>query len=58
MGYGELTKEDMEILVKTADADGDGKISLEDFRSMLNFSKYPNVEERSATEVRADDDNG
>lgn len=27
----------MEVLIKTADADGDGKISLEDFRNMLNF---------------------
>lgn len=41
MGYGEMTKEDMEVLVKTADVDGDGKISLEDFRNMLNFNKYP-----------------
>jgi len=41
MGYGEMTKEDMEVLIKTADVDGDGKISLDDFRNMLNFNKYP-----------------
>eukprot|EP01062_Namystynia_karyoxenos_P082467 TRINITY_DN9298_c0_g2_i1.p2 TRINITY_DN9298_c0_g2~~TRINITY_DN9298_c0_g2_i1.p2 ORF type:complete len:197 (+),score=101.78 TRINITY_DN9298_c0_g2_i1:141-731(+) len=41
MGYGDMTKEDMEVLIKTADVDGDGKISLEDFRQMLNFNKYP-----------------
>jgi Ca2+-binding EF-hand superfamily protein len=41
MGYGEMTKDDMEVLIKTADVDADGKISLEDFRNMLNFNKYP-----------------
>ena len=39
MGYGDMTKDDMEVLIKTADVDGDGKISLEDFRNMLNFNK-------------------
>jgi len=40
MGYGEMTSEDMEVLIKTADADGDGKISLEDFKTMLRANKY------------------
>lgn len=39
MGYGEMKPDDMEVLIKTADADGDGQISLEDFRNMLSFSK-------------------
>ncbi|KAJ9446358.1 Calmodulin-2 [Diplonema papillatum] len=39
MGYGDMTREDLDVLIKTADMDGDGKISLEDFRSMLNFNK-------------------
>ena len=39
MGYGEMSRDDMEVLVKTADKDNDGRISLEDFRNMLNFSK-------------------
>eukprot|EP00760_Papus_ankaliazontas_P028544 PhM_4_TR3766/c0_g1_i1/m.59374/K02183/CALM; calmodulin len=39
MNYGEMSKEDMDVLIKTADVDGDGKISLEDFRAMLNFNK-------------------
>jgi len=39
MGYGDMTKEDMEVLIKTADVDGDGRISLEDFRSMLSVNK-------------------
>jgi len=39
MGYGDMSKDDMEVLVKTADMDQDGKISLEDFRGMLAFSK-------------------
>ena len=41
MGYGNMTADDMEVLIKTADADGDGRISLEDFRQMLNFNKQP-----------------
>mmetsp|Transcript_12851 Transcript_12851/g.1944 ORF Transcript_12851/g.1944 Transcript_12851/m.1944 type:complete len:95 (+) Transcript_12851:294-578(+) len=32
LGYGELSYGDMQILVECADADKDGKISLEDFR--------------------------
>ena len=39
LGYGEITDEDLKVLIATADADGDGKISREDFRQMLNFSR-------------------
>lgn len=39
MGYGDMTKDDMDVLIKTADVDGDGRISLEDFRSMLSLNK-------------------
>lgn len=39
LGYGEITDEDLAVLVETADADGDGKISLDDFRGMLSMSK-------------------
>ncbi len=34
LGYGKITPEDMKVLLDTADLDSDGKISLEDFRSM------------------------
>ena len=36
LGFGTITKEDRQILVDTADIDKDGKISLEDFRNMIN----------------------
>jgi len=36
LGFGTITKEDIQILVDTADIDKDGKISLEDFRNMIN----------------------
>ena len=34
-GFEEMTAEDCEILAKAADVDGDGKITLDDFRKML-----------------------
>lgn len=36
LGYGEITDDDLSVLVETADVDRDGKISLEDFRGMLS----------------------
>jgi Ca2+-binding EF-hand superfamily protein len=37
LGYGsDLTADDLEVLIRTADVDGDGKVSLEDFRNMLS----------------------
>ena len=39
LGYGEITDDDLEVLVETADTDRDGKISLEDFRGMLSSDK-------------------
>lgn len=34
LGFGELTDEELEILIQTCDADKDGRIGLEDFRSL------------------------
>ena len=39
LGYGEITDDDLAVLVETADMDHDGKISLEDFRNMTKFNK-------------------
>mmetsp|Transcript_102486 Transcript_102486/g.293418 ORF Transcript_102486/g.293418 Transcript_102486/m.293418 type:complete len:103 (-) Transcript_102486:107-415(-) len=39
LGFGEVTDEDLQILVETGDVDQDGKISLSDFRNMLDFNK-------------------
>ena len=44
LGYGEITDDDLSVLVETADVDRDGKISLDDFRQMLTFGKVPPVE--------------
>jgi len=41
LGYGEITDEDLEVLVETADMDKDGRISLEDFRTMMGGSSKP-----------------
>lgn len=35
LGYGSLAEEDLNILISCADADGDGKINVSDFRTML-----------------------
>ncbi|CAJ1992454.1 EF-hand domain pair [Leishmania donovani] len=37
VGFGELTEEELAVLVSTADFDGDGRISLEDFRRLVSM---------------------
>eukprot|EP00741_Cyanophora_paradoxa_P006467 tig00001003_g6262.t1 len=39
LGYGEISPEDLQVLIECADVDGDGRISLEDFRNMLTFNR-------------------
>jgi hypothetical protein len=39
LGFGEVTSEDVNVLIETADVDGDGKISLSDFRKMVSHTK-------------------
>ena len=39
LGYGEITDDDLAVLIETADVDRDGRISLNDFRHMLRFNK-------------------
>lgn len=38
LGFGEVTDDDLMILIETGDVDKDGKISLSDFRGMLDFN--------------------
>ena len=35
LGFGQITDDDMKILLETGDVDQDGRISLEDFRNMI-----------------------
>ena len=44
LDFGDITSDDLNVLVATADADGDGKISLADFRDML----YANDSEKKS----------
>lgn len=37
IGFGKLSDEDLAVLVRTADFDGDGRISLDDFRQLVNM---------------------
>ena len=39
LGFGEVTDEDLTILIETGDTDKDGRISLSDFRGMMNFNQ-------------------
>jgi len=38
LGYGKITGEDLEVIIRYADADNDGRISLEDFRKLMTCS--------------------
>jgi Ca2+-binding EF-hand superfamily protein len=38
LGYGKITGEDLDVIIQCADADNDGKISLEDFRTLMTCS--------------------
>jgi len=41
LGYGKITDDDLLILILAGDADGDGRISLDDFRKLLSRSAGP-----------------
>ena len=41
LGFGEISEDDLAVLTETGDVDGDGRISLMDFRKMLDFNKEP-----------------
>lgn len=47
LGYGEITDEDLQVLVETADMDKDGRISEEDFRNMMGGSRKPDATAKS-----------
>lgn len=36
LGFGQMSDEDLAVLVEAADADGDGRVSIEDFRGMCD----------------------
>ena len=41
LGYGEITDDDLAVLIDTADVDRDGRVSLDDFRKMTMRSGAP-----------------
>lgn len=36
LGFGQVSPDDLAVLVEAADGDGDGRVSLQDFRGMCN----------------------
>ena len=51
LGFGKLSNEDLRILIETADCDHDGKISLEDFRHMLDDKNSNLIQEAEKTQI-------
>lgn len=39
LGFGKMSDKDLDVLVDAADGDGDGRVSVEDFRGMCDSSK-------------------
>jgi len=58
LGYGNITSEDMKVLIQTADVDGDGRISYEDWKNMTGFDmeKGPVRSQENDDEDNRDDD--
>ena len=55
LGFGEISKDDLAVLTETGDVDGDGRISLMDFRKMLDFNKEPEVSAPAPSEEKAEE---
>ena len=55
---GELNRDDVEFLMKEVDADGDGRISLEDFAQIGGFSSLAVDEAREAREAATGGEEG
>ena len=53
-GIGDLTDEELEMLTKTADIDGDGVVSLKDFRQLVSGTRGHPSRQQQAT-FRVDD---
>lgn len=51
LGYGQITAEDMAVLIETADVDGDGMISFEDFQNMTLLDMGTIERSRNQTEM-------
>lgn len=49
LGFGHISDEDLRVLVEAADGDGDGRVTLEDFRAMC----APMESEDNATQTDA-----
>mmetsp|Transcript_98774 Transcript_98774/g.288113 ORF Transcript_98774/g.288113 Transcript_98774/m.288113 type:complete len:199 (+) Transcript_98774:3-599(+) len=50
LGYGDISDEDAKIILETADGDKDGRIGLEDFRTMVPFGQPDGLEEAARPE--------
>jgi hypothetical protein len=50
-GYGELSDNEVDVIIRAADVDGDGVISMEDFRYMLDLQKLPTLAQFGPTRL-------
>ncbi len=51
LGFSDITDQDIQTLIDTADVDGDGKVSLADFRRMLPSGQGIGSEESASASV-------
>ena len=52
MGFSNLSKDDMDILLEVADADGDGFVSVEDWRALL-AAEREDAQQQALDQARA-----
>lgn len=59
LGFGQMSDEDLAVLVEAADGDGDGRVSVEDFRGLCDSAhkreQAPNVKAEDADQAQANE---
>lgn len=62
LGFGQISDEDLAVLIEAADGDGDGRVSVQDFREMCasarkedEVPKVVDVTSGSVTQKEAND---
>lgn len=54
LGFGQMSDEDLSVLVEAADGDGDGRVSIEDFRGMCASAAKGEGEQKDVDSTEVD----